>query len=74
MTSLTVALDGVAEVWSPDGTARTLPVADLVVDDGRTSLTPGELLRAVRIPGRALRARTAFRRLSLSNLGRSGCS
>ena len=72
MTSLTAALDGVAEVWRPGGAHRTEPVAELVTGDRRNSLDPGELLRAIRVPARALRARTAFRRLSLSNLGRSG--
>ena len=72
MTSLTAALDGQALVLSPDGTSRTLPVTDLVTGDGQTSLAPGELLRSVTLPARALQARTAMRRLSLSNLGRSG--
>lgn len=72
MTSLTTALDGVALVHSPDGTSRRLPVTELVVGDGRTALAPGELLRSITLPASALRARTAFRRLSLTNLGRSG--
>ncbi|MBD8078191.1 FAD binding domain-containing protein [Cellulosimicrobium arenosum] len=72
MTSLTAALDGVAEVWGPGGSRRSQPVAELVTGDMRNTLAPGELLRAIRVPARALRSRTAFRRLSLSNLGRSG--
>lgn len=72
MTSLTAALDGVAEVWGPGGERRTQPVAELVTGEMRNTLAPGELLRAIRLPAAALRARTAFRRLSLSNLGRSG--
>ncbi|MBD7994689.1 FAD binding domain-containing protein [Arthrobacter sp. Sa2CUA1] len=72
MTSLTAALDGQALVLSPDGTARTQPVTELVTGDGQTSLAPGELLRSVTLPATALQARTALRRLSLSNLGRSG--
>ncbi|WP_454041137.1 FAD binding domain-containing protein [Cellulosimicrobium sp. Marseille-Q8652] len=72
MTSLTAALDGVAEVWGPGGARRTQPVAELVTGDMRNTLAPGELLRSIRVPDRALRSRTAFRRLSLSNLGRSG--
>ncbi|WP_035776842.1 FAD binding domain-containing protein [Arthrobacter sp. H5] len=72
MTSLTAALEGTAVVLSPDGSERTLPVADLVIGDGATSLREGELLRAIRLPAAALQSRTAFRRLSLSNLGRSG--
>ena len=65
-------LDGVAEVWGPGGTRREQPVVDLVTGELRNTLAPGELLRAIRLPDHALRSRTAFRRLSLSNLGRSG--
>ncbi len=72
MISLTAALDGVAEVWGPGGARRTQPVAELVTGERRNTLAPGELLRAIRVPARALRARTAFRRLSLTHLGRSG--
>ncbi|WP_312180295.1 FAD binding domain-containing protein [Arthrobacter sp.] len=72
MASLTVALDGQALVLSPDGTRRSVPVMELVTGDGQTSLAPGELLRSVTVPAAALQARTAMRRLSLTNLGRSG--
>ncbi|MCC9204231.1 FAD binding domain-containing protein [Arthrobacter sp. zg-Y769] len=72
MTSLAAALDGTALVLSPGGTVRRVPVAELVIGDGRTALAPGELLRSITLPATALRARTAFRRLSLTNLGRSG--
>ncbi|MCY0904995.1 FAD binding domain-containing protein [Arthrobacter sp. H14-L1] len=72
MTSLTAALDGIATVWMVDGGTRAVPVEDLVIGDGATSLAPGELLRSITVPAVALRSRTAFRRLSLSNLGRSG--
>ena len=72
MISLCAALDGAATVLMPGGGRRQLPVADLVTGDGRTSLQPGELLRSIHLPAGPLRARVAFRRLSLSNLGRSG--
>ncbi|NAZ83413.1 FAD-binding molybdopterin dehydrogenase [Kineococcus sp. R8] len=71
MTSLTAALDATAELWSADGSVRHLAVEDLVLGDRRTALRPGEVLRAITIPDAALRARTAFRRTSLSRLGRS---
>ena len=71
MTSLCVGLDGVATLWGVGG-VRELPVAELVTGDGRNALAPGELIRSIRLPGHALLARTAIRRLSLSNLGRSG--
>lgn len=72
MISLCAALDGSATILSPGGGVRQLPVAELVVGDGCTALLPGELLRSIALPAAALAARTAFRRLSLSNLGRSG--
>ena len=71
MTSLCAGLDGVATLWGAGG-AREVPVAELVTGDGLNALAPGELIRSIRLPGYALLARTAFRRLSLSNLGRSG--
>jgi CO/xanthine dehydrogenase FAD-binding subunit len=72
MTSLAAALDGVATVLGPGGTERRVAVAELVTGDGTNALAPGELIRSVLLPAEALRCRTAFRRLSLSNLGRSG--
>lgn len=72
MISLCSGLDGSATVLMPDGGSKVLPVADLVTGDGQTSLAPGELLRSIHLPAAALRSRVAFRRLSLSNLGRSG--
>jgi CO/xanthine dehydrogenase FAD-binding subunit len=72
MTALAAGLGGVATLWRPDGGERLLPVADLVVGDHRTSLQDGEILRSVTLPLAALRQRTAFRRMSLTPLGRSG--
>ncbi|MFF2841294.1 FAD binding domain-containing protein [Paenarthrobacter sp. NPDC057981] len=72
MISLCAGLDGVATIFSPDGTSRTVPVADFVTGDMENVLAPGELLRSIHLPAEALSARVAFRRLSLSNLGRSG--
>jgi len=70
--SLCAGLDGVATILAPGGGSRTLPVADFITGDARNGLAPGELLRSVHLPASALSARVAFRRLSLSNLGRSG--
>ena len=72
MISLCAALDGVATVFGPGGASRTVPVADFVTGDGRNALALGELLRSIHLPASALSSRVAFRRLSLSNLGRSG--
>jgi CO/xanthine dehydrogenase FAD-binding subunit len=71
MISLCAALDGTATVLGPGGATRTLPVLDLVTGDGTNSLVPGELLRSVSLPASALSSRVAFRRLSLTHLGRS---
>jgi CO/xanthine dehydrogenase FAD-binding subunit len=72
MISMCAALDGQATVLGPGGASRTVPVADFVTGDGKNCLAPGELLRSIRLPASALASRVAFRRLSLSNLGRSG--
>ncbi|MEV7634176.1 FAD binding domain-containing protein [Microbacterium sp. NPDC089318] len=70
--SLCAGLDGVATILGPGGTSKTVPVADFVTGDAKNCLAPGELLRSVHLPASALASRVAFRRLSLSNLGRSG--
>ncbi|MDQ0767689.1 CO/xanthine dehydrogenase FAD-binding subunit [Pseudarthrobacter defluvii] len=70
--SLCAGLDGVATILSPGGTTRSIPVAEFITGDAKNCLAPGELLRSVHLPASALSARVAFRRLSLSNLGRSG--
>lgn len=72
MTSLCASLDGVATILMPSGGSRQVAVADLVTGDGRNSLAPGELIRSIFLPSKALACTVAFRRLSLSNLGRSG--
>lgn len=72
MTSLCAGLDGVATILAPGGGTRSVPVADFVTGDAANCLAPGELLRSVHLPASALSSRVAFRRLSLSNLGRSG--
>ncbi len=71
MISLCAALDGTATILGPGGARRTLPVLEFVTGDGTNGLAPGELLRSVSLPAAALSSRVAFRRLSLSNLGRS---
>jgi CO/xanthine dehydrogenase FAD-binding subunit len=71
MISLTAALDGVCTIWGPGAAPRRVPVADFVTGPGRCALAPGELLRSVHLPARALASATAFRQMSLSELGRS---
>jgi len=72
MVALCAALDGTALVWTPDGGRYRIPVARLVTGNGTNALRPGEVLRALELPGPALRARTAFRKIALADLGRSG--
>lgn len=71
MISLAVALDGVCTIWGAEG-ERHLPVCDFVKGPLQNALLPGELLRSVHFPREALTRRTAFRRISLTPLGRSG--
>ncbi|WP_406116274.1 FAD binding domain-containing protein [Kitasatospora purpeofusca] len=72
MISLTAALDGVCRLLDRSGATRTLPVGEFVLGAGVKDLRPGELLRSVTLPHRALARRTAFRQASLYGLGRSG--
>lgn len=72
MVSLCTALDGVALVWTPGGGEYRVPVEQLITGNGTNALRPGEVLRALELPARALRARTAFRKIALAELGRSG--
>lgn len=71
MISLATALEGVATIVEPDGGERRLPVEQFVTGNQRNVLQPGELLRAIELPASALARRTAFRRMSLTRLGRS---
>lgn len=72
MISLATALDATAVIWTVDGGERQLPVAEFVRGIGVNAFAPGEVLRSIRIPTRMLHARTAFRKIALSPLGRSG--
>ena len=72
MISLTAALDGVCRIQGRDGAEREVPALDFVQGPNVTVLAPGELLRAIRLPAARLRRRAAFRRVSLSPMGRTG--
>lgn len=72
MISLCAALDGTCLLWTPDGGERRVKVIDFVRGPRDITLEPGEFLRAVELPAEALRRRAAFRRASLTPLGRSG--
>lgn len=72
MISLVTALDGVLIIWRPDGSEYTIGITDFVTGSATNVLAPGEILRSVFLPATALRARTAYRKIALSALGRSG--
>lgn len=72
MISLLSALDATAVVWGPGGPRREA-VASLVRGVRETSLEPGEVLRAIDVPRRALAGRHAMRKIALTRLGRSSC-
>lgn len=70
MTSLGASLDATAVIWSATS-ERRVPVASFVTGVRTTVLDDDEVLRAIEIPLSSLH-RTAFRRISLSPLGRTG--
>ncbi len=71
LIALTVALEAQYTLWPREGEPRTVRAADFVLGDHCNVLRPGELLRGVTIPGSSLVKRYAFRRATLTHLGRS---
>ena len=71
MISLTVALEGTYTLWPRGGAPRQVAAADFVTGNNRNVLRPGELLRSIHLPAEALGKTFAFRRASLTHLGRS---
>jgi CO/xanthine dehydrogenase FAD-binding subunit len=71
MISLTAALEGVCELWPRDGEPRRIAGVDFVTGNHSNVLQPGELLRAIHLPVEALVKTFAFRRSTLTHLGRS---
>jgi CO/xanthine dehydrogenase FAD-binding subunit len=71
MIALTAALDGVCTIWKADGSEKKIGVADFIVGDQRNVLSPGDLLRQIDLPLAALMRRSAFRKVSLTPVGRS---
>ena len=72
MTSLASALDAVAVIWTADGGEKRMPVLDFVTGVQQTALNHGDLLRSIEVPETSLAARSGFRKIALSALGRSG--
>src|SRR5712671_553834 len=71
MISLTVALEGVYTLWPRDAASREVAAIDFVTANNANILQRGELLRSIHLPAAALAKRHAFRRASLTHLGRS---
>jgi CO/xanthine dehydrogenase FAD-binding subunit len=71
MISLTASLEGVLTLWPHGCRPRHVSVVDFVTGIHWNVLAPGELLRSIHLPTTALTKRFAFRRNSLTHLGRS---
>ena len=71
MISLFAGLGADAVIWTPGGGERREPVARFVLGVRRTSLLPGEVLRGVEVSAAALAMPVAFRKLALTEQGRS---
>ena len=71
MISLTVALEATYTLWPRDAAPRDVPAVDFVTGNHANVLRRGELLRSIHLPATALAKRFAFRRASLTKLGRS---
>jgi CO/xanthine dehydrogenase FAD-binding subunit len=71
MISLTTALEATYTLWPRDAAPRDVKAIDFVTGNHTNVLRPGELLRSIKIPAAALAKRFAFRRASLTHLGRS---
>jgi CO/xanthine dehydrogenase FAD-binding subunit len=71
MISLTTALEGICTLWPRSGKPREVPMIEFVMGNHANVLAPGELLRSIHLPATALKKSFAFRRFSLTHLGRS---
>lgn len=72
MISLVTGLDGTVTVWRLDGSEYTVDITDFVTGAATNVMAPGDILRSVFLPAAALRGTTAYRKIALSRLGRSG--
>lgn len=73
MISLATSLESVLTLQALDGSERQVRAVDFVTGNhqNRLQLQAGELLRAIDLPAAALRKRAAFRRSTLTHMGRS---
>ncbi len=72
MISLLAALDATATVWAPDGTDYDVRITEFVTGAGSNVLQHGDVLRSIAVPVDSLCSATAFRKVALAPLGRSG--
>lgn len=72
MITLAVALDAELLIWRADGSDALVPARDFVTGNATNLLTPGDVLRSIHVPLASLAARTAYRKIALSPIGRSG--
>jgi CO/xanthine dehydrogenase FAD-binding subunit len=71
LISLATALEGTCEIQTRSGLNTRVAIEDFVTGNNQNVLQPGDLLRSIDLPISALRKRSAFRRMSLTQLGRS---
>lgn len=71
MITMTAALEATYTLLAPDGTERTVAAVDFVTGNHQNILTPGEALRKIHLPLRALQKRYTHRRFTLTHMGRS---
>jgi CO/xanthine dehydrogenase FAD-binding subunit len=71
MVTLATALEARYTLLPRDGAPREVAAIDFVTGNHANVLQPGELLRNIHLPARALRKRFASHRSSLTHLGRS---
>jgi len=71
MISLTASLEATYTIWPRTGKPLNVSALDFVTGNHQNILAPGDLLRSIHIPAKALTKRFAFRRNSLTHLGRS---
>jgi CO/xanthine dehydrogenase FAD-binding subunit len=71
MISLTASLEGILTLWPLGGPPRQVSVVEFVTGNHANVLAPGELVRSIWLPATALKKKFAFRRFTLTHLGRS---
>ncbi|TFD47289.1 FAD-binding molybdopterin dehydrogenase [Cryobacterium frigoriphilum] len=76
MITLAVALDAELLIWRGGGTGggtdERVPAVTFVTGNMTTILAPTDVLRSIHVSANALASRTAFRKIALSPIGRSG--